>query len=58
MLSEKTRAYLYRVFTAVVPILVTYGVLSDGDASLYLGLAGAVLALGEGALASANTKRK
>lgn len=53
--SRPVRAYIYRTACAVVPILIAYGVISDSDAALIVGLAGAVLDLGTSALAAANT---
>ena len=55
---ENVRAYIYRVLAAVVPLLILYGVLSQTEAALWMGVAAAVLSLGEGALASANTPRR
>lgn len=55
MMQEHVRAWIYRVLTALVPLLIFYGVISDTEASLWLGIAAAVLALGEGALASMYT---
>lgn len=56
--QEHVRAWLYRVATAVVPLLVAYGVVAESEAALWIGLAGAVLAAGEGALASAFTSTR
>lgn len=49
------RAYIYRVSIAVIPLLIMYGVLSESDAALVLGLVAAVLDLGTNVLAAANT---
>lgn len=51
-MSEQTRGYIYRILTAVVPLLITYGVLDDHSAPLWIALGAAVLGTG---LASANT---
>jgi len=42
----KVRAYLYRVLTAAVPLLVGYGVLEDSTAAIWVGLGAAVLGTG------------
>lgn len=57
-MKESTRAYLYRVSIAVQPILVGYGLLSDSNAALWLGLVGAVLGVGTNVAAAANTSTK
>jgi hypothetical protein len=54
-MSEATRAWLYRISIAVVPILVAYGVLESEDAAVWIGLAAAVF---NSVLASANTSTK
>ena len=54
-MSQTTRAWLYRVGVAAVPILVAYGVLTEDVASQWLGLAGAALGLAQSAIAAANT---
>lgn len=56
-LPARTRRRLYRICTAVVPLLVAYGVLAESEAGLWVGLAGAVLAAGEGTLAARHTPR-
>lgn len=52
MPSEPTRAWIYRVLVAVVPLLIVYGAIDESVAPLWIGFAGAVLGLG---LATANT---
>jgi len=54
-MSEKQRAYLYRVVTAAIALLVVYGVLDESTAAEWAILAAAVLGVAEGALAAANT---
>ena len=54
-MKQSTRAYLYRLSTAVVPVLVSYGMLSDEKAAVWVGLAGAVFSTG---LAAVNTSTK
>lgn len=52
MLNESTRAWIYRVSLAVIPLLIAFGVVQNEDAALWVALAGAVLNTG---LATANT---
>ncbi len=54
-LSEPTRAYIYRVLTAAVPLAVAYGVVGEQDAALWLAVAAAVLGTG---LAARHTSTK
>lgn len=51
-MNEQTRAWIYRVLTAVVPLTIAYGITDDRTAALWLGLAGAALGTG---LAAFNT---
>ena len=55
MPSEATRAWIYRVLVAVLPILTVYGVVNESDVVLWLNLAAALLGVG---LATANTTTK
>jgi hypothetical protein len=56
--SESTRAYIYRVITAVLVVAVLYRVV-DGDAlDEWTDLAQAVLGLGASGLAWRNTSTK
>jgi len=57
-LDEATRGYIYRIATAVQPLLIAYGVFNESTAGLWLGLLAAVLALGTNGLASVNTSTK
>lgn len=43
MPSEKVRAYIYRVLLAVSPIIAFYGVLTQEELALWLGVASTVL---------------
>lgn len=54
--SPRVRRYLYRIFLALGPILVTHGVATDADFTLYAGMAGTVLDVPL-ALALANTPK-
>jgi len=51
--NESTRAYIYRILVALVPILVAYGFVDSKQVPMFLGLGAAVFGFG---LASANTK--
>ena len=53
--SQATRAWIYRIATAVMPLLIVAGVVQDSDAALWLGVVSAVLVPG---LAAVNTPRK
>lgn len=57
-LTERQRAYAYRVAASVGALLVAYGFISEQDLAQWLGLAGAILALSGDVLASANTSTK
>ena len=50
--NEATRAWVYRVITAALPLLTAYGVVADEVVPLYLALAAAVLGTG---MAARNT---
>jgi hypothetical protein len=54
-MNEATRAWIYRVLLAAIPIAIAYGVINEQDAALWVGLAGAVLGTG---LATINTSTK
>ncbi len=51
-MKEATRAYIYRIVLAVIPILTTYGVVAEEKAPLFLALAASILSVG---LAAKNT---
>jgi len=55
MPNEATRAWIYRVLVAAVPVLIAYGVLDEATAAVWVGLAAAVLGIG---LAVGNTSTK
>lgn len=44
--SHATRQWLYVVITALVPLLVSYGIIDNETAALWLALAAAVLGTG------------
>ena len=52
MPTEATRAWIYRVLVAAVPVAIVYGVLDEATAAVWIGLAAAVLGVG---LAAVNT---
>lgn len=54
-MSEPTRAWIYRVLTAAVPLLIAYGVIGEQVAPLWVALGAAGLGTG---LASANTSTR
>jgi hypothetical protein len=58
MPNEKTRAYIYRILLAVLPLLVLYGIISDAEAAQYAIVGAALLGVAADALATANTKTK
>jgi hypothetical protein len=53
--DEQTRAYIYRVLTAAVPLITAYGIIDQRTGALWLGVIGALLGIG---LASMNTSTK
>lgn len=57
-MSEQHRAYIYRIVTALIPLLIILGVVSNEVAGAVLGIAAAVLAVGSTGLAAANTTTK
>lgn len=56
--SQPVRAWMYRVGMAAVPLLVSYGLLDDSTAGLWVGVLGAALGFGLPAIAAANTPVK
>jgi hypothetical protein len=58
MLEPKTRAYVYRVLLAVLPLLVVYGVVSDQEAAQFALIGAALLGVAADALAVAHTSTK
>lgn len=57
MPSPGTRDYTYKVITAVSVVILTYGVAGPGEIDAWLLVASAVLGVGTGSLASANTDK-
>lgn len=52
--TQNVRAWIYRVATAVMPLLIAYGVVNEKDAALWIG---AVTSLTVSGLAAVNTPR-
>lgn len=52
MPNEQVRAWIYRVLVAAQPLVTAYGIVTETEAALWLGLAAAVLGIG---MAAANT---
>lgn len=57
-MNTTTRKWLYGLGAPATALLVSYGVISDSDASLWVGLLGAVLAVGELSMAAAYTEKR
>lgn len=57
-IPEATRAYFYRVVTALAVLAVAKGWLTPDDAPLWIEVGAAVLGIGTPALASVNTSTK
>ena len=55
IMNESTRAWIYRVLLALQPIVVAYGLATETEAVLWVGVASAVLGTG---LATFNTSTK
>jgi hypothetical protein len=51
-MNEATRAWIYRILLAIQPLVVAYGVATETEAVLWIGVASAVLGTG---LATFNT---
>ena len=51
-MKESTRAYVYRIVLALIPIAVIYNVVQESEVAVWTALAAAVLSTG---LATANT---
>jgi hypothetical protein len=53
-LEPRTRKWIYGIIAALVPLLITFGSLSDEVGKELLGVAAAILAIGGSALAIKN----
>jgi hypothetical protein len=53
--DEATRAWIYRVLTAAVPLVAAYGIIDERTAALWVSLAAAILGT---SLAAYNTSTK
>ena len=56
--NEATRAYIYRVVVALIPVLVALGVVAGNDVQLYLNLVSALLGFGTSMLATNHTRTR
>ena len=54
-MSEKTRAYVYRIVLAVIPLLILFGLIPEDQSAEWVALAAAVLGTGAAGLATVNT---
>lgn len=54
-MSQRARAYAYRVLFGAAPLVSAYGIASEQDVALWVALAGTILGVG---LAAANTPTK
>ncbi|WP_025272043.1 phage holin [Haloglycomyces albus] len=54
--SPSVRRYLYGISGPLSGLLVSYGIISESNAGLWMGVVGAVLAVGSNGLAAAHTK--
>ena len=57
-MNESTRAYIYRIILAALPIAVIYGVVRGDELPLYLSVVQAVLGISAAGLATINTSTK
>ncbi|MFA9432901.1 MULTISPECIES: hypothetical protein [unclassified Egicoccus] len=57
-MNESTRAWIYRIATATIALLVVYGILDGEQAAGWTLWAAAVMAVPVGALAAAHTSTK
>lgn len=46
LIPPPVRSWLYGIATALIPLLSTYGIISEQTAPLWIALAGAILATG------------
>jgi hypothetical protein len=54
-MTEKTRAYLYRVALALLAVAGAYGLIGPDDTPVWVNVVSAVLGIGAAGLATANT---
>lgn len=57
-MSEKTRAYIYRVSLALFAVAVAYKLIEQDDVPVLVDVVAAVLGIGNAGLATANTSTK
>jgi len=58
MLSESTRAYVYRVLTGVGLVAIFYGAITGAEAAVWGALAATVLQTAGNGMAAVNTSTK
>jgi hypothetical protein len=56
-LDAETRLWIYRVVGAVVPLLVTLGLTTEGVAGQIMNIVAAVLSIGSATLAAKNIQK-
>lgn len=56
-MNERTRATIYRVIVAAVPLATAYGLVDDSTAGKWVMFAGALLGTGSAGLAAKHTSR-
>lgn len=56
--NERTRAYIYRIVLAALPLLFVWGFIGEHEAAQFALVAAAILGVGADALAVANTSTK
>lgn len=56
-MSQNVRKYIYSLGTPIGALLVFYGIVSEEEFALWLSLLGAVLLVGEGAMAAFHTPK-
>ena len=54
-MSPKVRKYIYTLLTPVAALAMFYGLVSEQEAALWIGLIGTALSVGYGGLAAVNT---
>ncbi len=57
MLDAETRLWIYRVIGAIVPLLVTLGITTEGIAGQIMNIVAAILSVGSATLAAKNVNK-
>lgn len=58
LIPRRVRLWIYAVATALVPIFVMYGVISESEASAWLGVLATLLVVGTNTLAARHVPKK